>query len=154
MRVILNSLRFVKMCLCQVSFLSRRSPRYLTPSACTSWTLFMWMGGNVSLRVVNVTWVYLKSLALTLHFMSQICIARRLNCNLLETVVVRLLSMARTAVSSGKVADVVSYEAGRSAVISKYSSGPRTLPWGTPAWMGKSSVYSFSILTRKYLMMK
>jgi hypothetical protein len=32
-RVIPNCLRFVKMCLCQVSLLSRCSPRYLTSSA-------------------------------------------------------------------------------------------------------------------------
>jgi hypothetical protein len=39
-----------------------------------------------------------------------------------------LLSLARTAVSSVKVADVVSDEVGRSAVNSKYSNGPRALP--------------------------
>jgi hypothetical protein len=63
--------------------------------------------------------------------MSQFCIARRLGCNLLEAMA-GLLSMARTAVSSAKVADV-SDEVGRSVVNSKYSNGPRTLPWGTPA---------------------
>jgi hypothetical protein len=66
------------------------------------------------------------------HFISQFCIARRLVCNLLEEVA-GLLSMARTAVLSVKAADVVSDDVGRSAVISKYSNGPRTLPWGTPA---------------------
>jgi hypothetical protein len=55
--------------------------------------------------------------------------------------------MARTAVSSAKVYDV-SDEVGRTAVNSKYSNGPRILPWGTPAQMGKSSVY---ILMRKCL---
>jgi hypothetical protein len=70
----------------------------------------------------------LDSLALTLHFISQFCIVRRLDCNVLEAVA-GLLSMARTAVSSAKVAD----EVGRSTVNSKYSNGPRTLPWGTPA---------------------
>jgi hypothetical protein len=39
-----------------------------------------------------------------------------------------LLSMARTAVSSEKVDDVVSDEVGRLAVNSKCSNGPRTLP--------------------------
>jgi hypothetical protein len=43
--------------------------------------------------------------------------------------------MARTAVSSANVAMVVG-EVGRSAVYMKYSNGPRTLPWGTPAWIG------------------
>jgi hypothetical protein len=56
----------------------------------------------------------------------------RLDCNLLEAVA-GLLSMARTAVSSAEVADIVSDEVGRSAVINKYGNGPRTLPWGTPA---------------------
>jgi hypothetical protein len=72
--------------------------------------------------------VDLDSLALTLHFMRQFCIARRLDCNLLEAVA-GLLPMTRTAVSSAKVSD----EVGRSAVNSKYSNCPRTVPWVTPA---------------------
>jgi hypothetical protein len=64
--------------------------------------------------------------------MSQFCIAGRLDCNLLEAVT-GLSSMPRTAVSSAKVADVVPDEVERSAVNSKYSNGPRTLPWDTPA---------------------
>jgi hypothetical protein len=59
------------------------------------------------------------------------------------------LSVAITAVSSANVADVVSDEVGRSAVKSRYSNGPRTLPWGTPALMGKSSVYTFSYFIEK-----
>jgi hypothetical protein len=43
------------------------------------------------------------------------------------------LSVASTAVSSANVAVVLSVEAGRSVVYSRYNSGPRTLPWGTPA---------------------
>jgi hypothetical protein len=74
----------------------------------------------------------LDSLALTSHFRSQFCIARRVDCNLLEAVA-GLFSMARTAISSAKVAHVVSDEVGRSAVNSRYNNGPRTLPWGTPA---------------------
>jgi hypothetical protein len=38
------------------------------------------------------------------------------------------LSVASTEVSSAKVAVVDSGEAGRSAVCSKYNSGPRALP--------------------------
>jgi hypothetical protein len=53
--------------LCQVSLLSRCSPRYLT-SSWDSCTLFIWSGGAVSLRVVNVTWIDLDSLAFILHF--------------------------------------------------------------------------------------
>jgi hypothetical protein len=59
--------------------------------------------------------------------MSQFCIARRLNCNVPEAVD-GLLCMARTAVSCAKVADVISDEAGRSEVNSKYNNCPRTLP--------------------------
>jgi hypothetical protein len=52
-RVIPSCFRFVKMCLCQVSLLSRCSPRYLTSSR-GSCTFFIWdRGGNASLRVVN-----------------------------------------------------------------------------------------------------
>jgi hypothetical protein len=54
--------------------------------------------------------------------------------------------MAITVVSFARVAVVDSDEVGRSAV---HSSGPRTLPWGMPAFTRKSSVYSFSTLTRK-----
>jgi hypothetical protein len=65
----------------------------------------------------------LDLLASTLHFVSQFCITRSLDCNLLEAVA-GLLSMARTAVSSAKVADVVSDEVGRLAVNSKYNNDP------------------------------
>jgi hypothetical protein len=37
---------------------------------------------------------------------------------------------------------VDSVEVGRSAVNSRYNSGPRTLPWGTPALTEESFVYS------------
>jgi hypothetical protein len=59
------------MCLCQVSLLSRCSPRYLRSSAWRSCTMFIWTGGHVSLRVVNVTWINLDSLAFILHFLNQ-----------------------------------------------------------------------------------
>jgi hypothetical protein len=42
--------------------------------------------------------------------------------------------MARTAMSSANVDMVVVGEVGRFAVYMRYSNGPRTLPWGTPAW--------------------
>jgi hypothetical protein len=60
--------------------------------------------------------------------------------------------VAITAVSSAKVTVVDSGEVGRSAVYRRYISGPRTLPRGTPAFTGESSVYSFSTLTGKYLL--
>jgi hypothetical protein len=53
-RVIPSCFRFAKKCLWQVSFLSRCSPRYLASSSWESCTLFIWTGGHVSLRVVNV----------------------------------------------------------------------------------------------------
>jgi hypothetical protein len=48
--------------------------------------------------------------------------------------------VARTAVSSENVAMVVVVEVGRSAVYLRYSNGPRTLPWCTPAWIGEGVV--------------
>jgi hypothetical protein len=64
------------------------------------------------------------------------------------------LSIARNAVSSTKVAVVDSGEVGKSVVYSRYNNGPRTLPWGMPALVGKSSVYSVPTLTRKCLLCK
>jgi hypothetical protein len=61
--------------------------------------------------------------------------------------VAELLSMARTVVSSAKVADIVSDEVGRSEVNSKYSNGPRTLPSGTHARTRRNSGWSVPLLT-------
>jgi hypothetical protein len=61
--------------------------------------------------------------------------------------------VATTAVSS-KVAVEDSGEVGRCAVYSSYNNGPRTLPWGTPALIGESSVYPVSTFTRKCLLCK
>jgi hypothetical protein len=57
--------------------------------------------------------------------------------------------MARMAVSSANVAMVVVGEVGRSAVYMRYSNGPRTLPWGTPAWTGDRVRCVEAILTKK-----
>jgi hypothetical protein len=62
--------------------------------------------------------VDLDPLVFILNFASQLCIASKLVCSLLE-VMVGSLSVAITAVSSVKVADVVSGEIGRSAVNSR-----------------------------------
>jgi hypothetical protein len=59
--------------------------------------------------------VDLDPLAFILNFASQLCIASELVCSLLEATA-GSLSVAITAVSSAKVADVVSGEVGRSAV--------------------------------------
>jgi hypothetical protein len=96
--------------------------------------LFIWTGGQVSLRVVNVIWTDLNSLAFILHLYNQFCIASRLVCSFCEPMPGSLF-VANTAVSSANVAIVGSVEVGRSTVYSRYISGPRTLPWCTPAAM-------------------
>jgi hypothetical protein len=96
-----------------VSFLSRCSPRYLTWSSQGSCTLFIWTGEHVPLRVVNVTWTDLRTLACIRHFWSQSWIARRLVWSFWEATA-GSLSVARTAVSSANVAVVVVGELGRS----------------------------------------
>jgi hypothetical protein len=60
-RVILSCFRFAKMCLCQVSLLSRYSPRYLTSSFWGSCTLFIYSGGGTFLFVL-VTRMQVKTL--------------------------------------------------------------------------------------------
>jgi hypothetical protein len=45
-----------------------------------------------------------------------------------------LLSAASIAVPSANVTLVDSGEVVRSAVYSRLNNGPRTLPWGMPAW--------------------
>jgi hypothetical protein len=76
---------------------------------------------------VNVKWIDLHPLSFILHFLNQFWIASRLVCSFCEAMG-GSLSVASTAVSSAKLAVVDSGEAGRSAVYSKYNSGPRTLP--------------------------
>jgi hypothetical protein len=88
-------------------------------------------GGHISLRVVNVTWISLDSLAVILHFLNQFWISSRLVCNFCEAMAVSL-SVATTALSSSKVAVVDSGEVGRSAVYCRYNNGSRTLPLSTP----------------------
>jgi hypothetical protein len=65
--------------------------------------------------MVNVMCVDLDPLAFLLHFASQLCVPSKLVCSLLEAMA-GSLSVAITAVSSAKVADVVFGEIGRSAV--------------------------------------
>jgi hypothetical protein len=149
-RVIPSCFHFAKIFLCQVSLLSRCSPKYLTSSSQGSCTLFIWTGGQVSLRVVNVMWINLDLLACILHFLNQFWIASRSVFSFCKAMA-GSLSMATTALSSAKVAVVDSGEVGRSAV---YNNGPRTLPWGTPALSDDSSVYSVSTIMRKCLLCK
>jgi hypothetical protein len=55
------------------------------------------------------------------------------------------------AVSSAKVAVVVAGEVGRSAVYMSCRNGPRTLLWGTPAWIGDRGCWAEPNLTKKCL---
>jgi hypothetical protein len=139
------ALRFAKMCLCQVSLLSRCRPRYLISSSWGSCTLFIRTGGHVSLRIVNVTWIDLDSLAFILHFLNLFWIASRLVRSFCVAMA-GSLSVATTALSSAKVAAADSGEVGRPAVYSGYNNGPRTLPWSTPALTEDSSVTRFQPL--------
>jgi hypothetical protein len=52
------------------------------------------------------------------------------------------LFMDSTAILSAKVAVVDSVQVGTYARYSRYNNGPRILPWGTPALILESSVYS------------
>jgi hypothetical protein len=120
-----------------------------SPHRVSSWgscTLFIWTGGHVSLRVVNVTWVDFDSLAFILHFLNQFSIARRSVCSFFEAMA-GSLSVATTAASSAKVAVIDPGD-------SRYNNSPRTLLWGTPALNEVNSVYSVSTFTRNYLLCK
>jgi hypothetical protein len=61
------------------------------------------------------------------------------------------LSVAKIAVSSAKVAVVVAEGVARSAVYMRYRNGPRTLPCGTPAWIGDRGCSAEPNLTKKCL---
>jgi hypothetical protein len=75
---------------------------------------------------VNVTWIDLGSFVFILHFLNQFCVASRSVCSLCEAMA-GSLSVATTATSSAKVAVVDSGEVGRSAVYSRYNSGPSVM---------------------------
>jgi hypothetical protein len=107
----------------------------------------------VTLHVVNVTWTDLRALACICHFWSQSWIARRWVWSFWEATA-GSLSVARTAVSSANVAMVVVGEVGRSAVCRRYSSGPRMLPWGMPAWIGDREWSVEAMVTEKCLLCK
>jgi hypothetical protein len=68
-RVIPSCFRFAKMCLSLcVCLLSSCSARYLTSSFWEELHTVYMGRGHVSLRVVNVTWIDLDSMAFILHF--------------------------------------------------------------------------------------
>jgi hypothetical protein len=79
-RAIHNCFVFAKMCLCQVSV--RYSPRYLPSSFWEICTFFIWTGGHISLRVVNVTWIVLDPLDLILHSLNMHCSVNNCRCRI------------------------------------------------------------------------
>jgi hypothetical protein len=149
-RVIPICFHFAKMCLSQVSLLSRCRLRYLTSFSWGSCTFFIWTpgGGYVSLRLVNVTWIDLDPLVIIFHFLHQFWIASWLVYSLSEAMA-GSLSVASTTLSSAKVAVVDSGAVDRFAVYSRYNNDPRTLSWGTPALTEESSVHTVSTFMRK-----
>jgi hypothetical protein len=100
-------------------------------------------------RVVNVTWTDLVSLACIRQVFIQNWIANREAWSFWEAVA-GSLSVATTALSSAKAAVMEPGEVGRSAVYSRYSKRPRTLPWGTTALTGVRSVSSVLTFTTKW----
>jgi hypothetical protein len=101
---------------------------------------------------MNVMWTDFCSLAFILQLFNHFCIASRLVCSSCEAMP-GSLSVANTAVSSANTAVVDSVEVGRSAVYSRYNSGPRTLPSSTSALTKESSEYSDILIRRLYIQM-
>jgi hypothetical protein len=69
-------------------------------------------------------------------------------------VVAYILGAVSVSTQGIKFAAVESGEVGRSAVHSRHNNDSESLPWGTPALTGGSSVYAVSIFTRKCLLSK
>jgi hypothetical protein len=93
----------------------------------------------------------LLGLAFICLFFNHFWNAFRLVCNFCEAMP-GPLSMANIAVSSANFAVVDFVGVGRWSVYRIYNSGPRTLPWRTPALTVESSAYSDSVCTRKCLL--
>jgi hypothetical protein len=96
----------------------------------------MWTGVQVSLRLVNAMWTNLDSLAFILHVFNHFYIASRLVCSFCEAMP-GSQSVANTAVSSANFAVVGSVEVGRSAVYSRYNSGPGHCPGEHHLWLSR-----------------
>ena len=76
---------------------------------------------------LNVTWVDFEALAFIRHFFSHLSILSRLLWSFSEAISGSLW-LAKMAVSSAYVADVISGVCGRSAVNMVYNTGPSTEP--------------------------
>jgi hypothetical protein len=89
--------------------------------------MLTWGGvrGQVSLRMVNVTWANLDPLAFIVNFFNHFWIGSVLTCSFCETII-GPLSVANTAVSSTGFAVLHSVEIESSAVCSRYYNSPRT----------------------------
>jgi hypothetical protein len=99
--------------------------------------LFLWIGGHISLCVVNVKWTNLDPLCFILNFFNHFWMTSRLVCSFSE-VQCGSFSVTTTAVLLVNVAEGDSGEVVRSAV---YSS-PRILPGCTLTLRLDSLVYS------------
>jgi len=106
---------FVDMCLRQVTFRSRCLRRYFTSSVWVSCVLFRWTGGHVFFFRVKVTWTYFVSCAFIHHFFNHNWILFKCICSLCVAIA-GSSCVVRTAVSSAKVAVVLSAVVGKSAV--------------------------------------
>jgi hypothetical protein len=134
--------------LCQVSLLSRCSPRYLTSS---SWwdlyVIYMYQGPCFP-SCVNVMWTDLDPWAFILLFSNQFWIAASLVCSLCEAMAGSLY-VAATAILLANVTLVDCGEVGRSEVYSRYNRGPRTLPCDMPTLTGLMCWNPFNIVLQR-----
>ena len=108
--------------------------------------------GHVFFLRVKVTWTDFVSFAFIRHFFNHNWILFK--CTRICSMCVAVAGsswVVRTAVSSGKLAVVLSAVVGKSAVSSRQRSGPSKLPCGTPDRTVGRDVYSSLYFIRKYL---
>jgi hypothetical protein len=142
-KVIPSCFNFSKMCFYQVSLLLKCSLIYLISSSWGSCTLCTWTEGHIPLRQCGAD--RLGPVSFYSPFFNKFWIVPRLVCSFCEAMA-GTLSVASTAVSLLEVAAVDSAVIGRSAGYDTNNYDLGTLPCGTSALVGKSSVYSVSIL--------
>jgi hypothetical protein len=138
--------RFLTICCFHVNLLSIVIPRYLIYVFRGIWISLMVTSGVEFFRRVKVMEQDLFSFILIRHFSNQVYRVLkwywRSDAALLESSLTD-----NTTVSSANVPRVVLVEVGRSDFYRTYKVGPRTLPCGTPAFIGCSSDFSFPTLT-------
>ena len=120
------------MCVLKLSFESRWTPRYL-PESTTSRTCsrIEYVGGIGDCLLVKLMTWHFEGLNSISHLCSQMSKASRSCCSLLlsRRDVIRLYSTQSSAKSL--VVECLTQD-GRSLMYIRNSSGPKTLPWGTP----------------------